>query len=132
MTVGMPGSGIGGLFYFCVVLWMPVHEAIQTVRGKSSAARWRQVGFHWGILGTILLTLWCEAALLDLGLEKLQEHHLATLLTRHAETGRGMFLGVGQFAALGSLITLCVIVVGASMAAAILTPWRSRRAQPVG
>jgi hypothetical protein len=122
----MPGSGIGGLFYFCLVLWMPFNEAIQTLRGRSSAARWRTVAFHWSILLTILLVLWGEAVLLDLGVSKLSASSWGGVVIGNANAGRGMFLGVGQFAALGSLVTLGAIIVAGSIASIVLDP-RLRR-----
>lgn len=122
MTVGMPGSGVGGLFYFCLVLFMPISEGIRTLRGRSSLARWRTVAFHWSILMAILLALWGEAFLLDLGLQQLRTRGVAHWVTGNAEAGRSMFLGVGQVAAIGSLITLACIVVGIAMLGFIFDP----------
>ena len=42
-SAGLPGTGIGGLFYILLALWMPVAELHATVRGRSSLARWRRV-----------------------------------------------------------------------------------------
>ena len=48
-SAGLPGTGIGGLFYVLLALWMPVAELYATLRGRSSAERWRRVGSQFGI-----------------------------------------------------------------------------------
>lgn len=55
MTAGLPGTGIGGVFYLLSALFMPFIELVFTLRGKSSIARWmlvaRQLLMAAGILG---------------------------------------------------------------------------------
>lgn len=62
MTVGLPGTGIGGLFYLLTAFLMPVRELGLTLRGRSTFARWRavvlQVALAGGILGGLWLTAW--------------------------------------------------------------------------
>ena len=68
MTVGLPGAGIGGLFYLLAGLLMPVREAWLTVTGRSSRARWRvvlhQFSITGGIAGGTLASGWLLAAVL--------------------------------------------------------------------
>jgi hypothetical protein len=49
MHAGLPGTGLGGLFYILLALWMPVAELYATLRGRSSRARWRLVGTQFAI-----------------------------------------------------------------------------------
>jgi hypothetical protein len=42
-NAGLPGTGIGGLFYILLALWMPVAEVGRALRGQSDPGRWRQV-----------------------------------------------------------------------------------------
>ena len=42
-NAGLPGTGLGGLFYVLLALWMPVAELWRTLRGHSSRERWRHV-----------------------------------------------------------------------------------------
>ena len=42
-NAGLPGTGLGGLFYILLALWMPLAELYRTARGRSSPDRWRQV-----------------------------------------------------------------------------------------
>ena len=62
MTVGLPGAGIGGLFYLLTAFLMPVRELGLTLRGRSSVKRWRgvvlQVGLAAGIIGGLWVTAW--------------------------------------------------------------------------
>lgn len=64
MVVGLPGTGIGGLFYLGMAILMPFHEAVRTLRGKSSWARWRFIGLQWALVSSILASLWIAMWLL--------------------------------------------------------------------
>jgi hypothetical protein len=59
MFAGLPGMGVGTLFYVVIALWMPVHELGRTMKGESSIARWRivavQFSFAVGIIASITL-----------------------------------------------------------------------------
>jgi hypothetical protein len=65
MTAGLPGTGIGGLFYLLLVFWMPCRELCLLVRGKSSARRWRAIGFFLAMTAAIIVTTWGEAWVLS-------------------------------------------------------------------
>ncbi|WP_299050184.1 hypothetical protein [uncultured Nocardioides sp.] len=41
MTAGLPGTGLGGLFYLLLALYMPLHELVRTLQGRGSRERWR-------------------------------------------------------------------------------------------
>ncbi len=43
MITGLPGTGIGGLFYLLLGLWMPFQEALDRFRGRSNPFRRRVV-----------------------------------------------------------------------------------------
>lgn len=57
MFAGLPGIGVGTLFYVLAALWMPFRELGRTLRGDFSAARWRlamvQVSFAFAIMASI-------------------------------------------------------------------------------
>jgi|ERR1035437_3350920 hypothetical protein len=57
MTVGLPGTGLGGFYYILLVAVMPAREAYLTARGRSSVARWKTVGYHLAMVGGILAAL---------------------------------------------------------------------------
>jgi hypothetical protein len=58
MTVGLPGTGIGGFFYLISALVMPAHELIFLIRGRSSLARWKIVGRQTAIAMGIIAGIW--------------------------------------------------------------------------
>ena len=43
MFAGLPGIGVGTLFYVLLAFAMPFTEAIRLMRGQSSFARWRRI-----------------------------------------------------------------------------------------
>lgn len=60
MTAGIPGVGIGGIFYLASALLMPMRSLVATARGRGDEARWplalRQAGIALGILATLWVT----------------------------------------------------------------------------
>jgi tetratricopeptide (TPR) repeat protein len=61
MAAGIPGVGIGGIFYLVTALLMPVHELWLVARrepGAGSAARWRVITRQWSIAAGILVAIW--------------------------------------------------------------------------
>jgi hypothetical protein len=58
MTVGLPGVGIGGIFYLASAIMMPVRSFLATVTGRAHEARWRVALHQAGIAVGILLALW--------------------------------------------------------------------------
>lgn len=57
MSAGLPGLGLGGLFFILSALAGPLVEAGRTVRGRSSAAAWRQVGRQFAIAVVMIVTV---------------------------------------------------------------------------
>lgn len=57
MFAGLPGIGVGTLFYVLMALWMPLREIGMVARGQSSVARWKLIGtqlvFALGIVASI-------------------------------------------------------------------------------
>ncbi len=65
MTAGLPGTGIGGLFYLLLVAWMPFRELYLLVRGRSNPQRWRAIGFYTSLMVAIVVTTYFEAWLIS-------------------------------------------------------------------
>jgi hypothetical protein len=49
MSAGLPGLGLGGLFFVLSALVAPVVELRRTAQGRSSRAAWRQVGRQFAL-----------------------------------------------------------------------------------
>jgi hypothetical protein len=60
MTVGLPGTGIGGLFYLLSALAMPFSATIRTLRDKKHQPKWRvalaQFGLGCAMLAVLAIT----------------------------------------------------------------------------
>ena len=48
-NAGLPGTGLGGLFYVLLALVMPLAELYRTARGRGSRERWRQAGTQFAL-----------------------------------------------------------------------------------
>ena len=58
MTVGLPGAGIGGLFYLASTLLVPLRSLVRRLRGRPDVVTWRgQMHVVLLALG-ILVSLW--------------------------------------------------------------------------
>jgi hypothetical protein len=64
---GVPGTGLGGIFYVLLVIWMVLRESWLLAAGLSSPGRWVKIAWLGSLAGTIVTALWAEAlALKDL------------------------------------------------------------------
>ena len=84
MTVGLPGVGLGGIFYLLSAVLMPVREAVRLGRGSTAGRRRivvRQSVLAAGILGSLWATGWL------LG-------HLITAAS-HSRVGASLFVRQG-------------------------------------
>jgi hypothetical protein len=70
MTAGIPGAGIGGLFYLVGALAAPLREAVRALRGHPLPRQWplvsRQFLLANVILGSLATTGWLLASLAEL------------------------------------------------------------------
>lgn len=120
MTAGLPGTGIGGLFYLLLVFWMPCRELYLLVQGKSSAKRWRAISFYFALTAAIIVTTYAEA------------WALSQVVTRIAR-GLGITLAQGQgyhllaatsiIMSLGSLVAVLLAV----QALRLIVRWSDNR-----
>jgi hypothetical protein len=70
MFAGLPGIGVGTLFYVLMALWMPLRELPRLMNGTSSVAQWkliaRQLFYASGIVATVMMAervlLWLMGA----------------------------------------------------------------------
>jgi len=57
MFAGLPGIGVGTLFYVLIALVMPVVELVKVVQGTSSLARWRRIIRQWIYAVSIVVSI---------------------------------------------------------------------------
>lgn len=65
MTAGLPGTGIGGIFYLFLAICMPAREFICTVRGKTNLKRWGFITLQLLIVLGIISAMGGEVWLLN-------------------------------------------------------------------
>jgi hypothetical protein len=66
MTPGISGVGLGGLFFIISALLAPIFELIQTIRGRSSLARWQLVVRQAAMAASIVFATTAALWLLEL------------------------------------------------------------------
>lgn len=64
MTVGVPGAGIGGLFYLASALTLPVRAALRSLRGEPVA--WGSVWRQAALAAAMLIAIWAAGWLIGL------------------------------------------------------------------
>ena len=82
MVAGLPGTGIGGIFYLLSAVCMPTREIPRLIRGKSSFRRWKLIMKQWGLSSGIMIGFWitgCVLAMIipsNMYLEKTSSHNV--------------------------------------------------------
>ena len=64
MNAGLPGAGIGGLFYLASTILLPIRSAWRRLRGRPDGVSVRQHLHHLGMVLGIVAGLWCAGWLL--------------------------------------------------------------------
>lgn len=105
MTAGIPGSGIGGVFYVIGALLLPVRTLYRQVRGIP--VHWAPVLRQFGLAVGILTGLWLAGMLLGLLLGPvLPAPHGRVAVAGHANVLRL----VSVFASFGTLLMVLLAV----------------------
>jgi len=123
MTVGIPGAGIGGLFYLLSALWMPFCESWRILRGRSSResrrAAGRQVCIALAIVLSMTATAWLVTRLLTIG-------QLVRAIQGNSTNDLQSLPRFLSYSALAvSLITLVTILASVSLLRLVVRPRRS-------
>jgi tetratricopeptide (TPR) repeat protein len=131
MMVGLPGSGIGGLFYLGSALWMPAHSLIRRMRGarvthENSPRDGRIVARQFGIAVLIIAALWMTGWLIGVVVIS-QPNSLGSL--GPAVASRGMPNALRAAAFYVSLTTLVVALLSVEIARLVVRPRPSLRRQ---
>jgi hypothetical protein len=60
MNVGLPGIGIGALFYLLLVFVMPFRELWKGLRGAPGPRQWPFIARQWAMAGAMGILMWFE------------------------------------------------------------------------
>ena len=131
MTVGLPGTGIGGVFYLLSALLMPFTEIVKTLRGKSSLADWRLVIKQLSLGLAILAAMWLlgliAANIFNL-FASVKPTHAGVLQNIHTHiTNTAFHLNIFHIAPiLMSIVTLSVILTLTNLLRIFIRPLASK------
>ncbi len=120
MFAGLPGTGIGGVFYILLTLFMPLRELYLTARGRGSVERWKFVGSRFFLFAGVIAGLWIQMVILH----ALVSSETSQLMSYAASGGAGVATA-GVFGQLGqagskllasgagmSLLALAIVIGG--------------------
>ena len=122
MTVGLPGTGIGGLFYLLCAFAMPIVEVVRNARGRRKNGSWRVAAAQFSLALAMFSVLAATGLFTDymLGLSR---EVLETYFPSQYAGQQGFTLGViPTFITLG---VLCFALLVIEITGAILI-WSSR------
>ncbi|MBI3776441.1 MAG: hypothetical protein HY273_13005 [Gammaproteobacteria bacterium] len=116
MNAGLPGTGIGGVFYLLCALLMPFYEVVKTLRGESNWRRWvlifKQLVMAAGIIGG----MWALGLVLGLLLEARPDHEWVQMAQDFHANVTGQLEHASKFnvfhvaPVIMSIITLSIII----------------------
>jgi hypothetical protein len=113
VTVGIPGTGIGGLFYVLAGLFAPLR------RTGSRSAAWYVAGLAMGVLAGIFATGW----LLGFLLAPAARPHLAAGVVSYIAPHKAQNI-VRWASILGSAVMLGAVLVSVQIARLVQKRWR--------
>lgn len=82
MTAGLPGIGIGGLYYLLLVLLMPLRELFLFFRGQSSWPRWRVIALLILIVSGMVAALRAQVWFISWVFSQFEMYHVISAQSR--------------------------------------------------
>src|SRR3954463_9154400 len=132
MFAGLPGIGVGTLFYVLMAFWMPVRELPRVIQGTSSLATWkiilRQMFYAVSIIVTVMFA---ERVLLALlGVSQVKPFSPATWL--HGELGMHASGSILAAPIMASILLLSTVLISVELLRVITAgvSQRQRERQP--
>jgi hypothetical protein len=110
MTAGLPGTGIGGIFYLLLAVYMPVCEFFKTLQGKSTLKRWGGVTVQLLFVVGILSAMWGEVWLLNRCLLWIGQQYHINILPIDGQFTFGRTKSMAYASAMASFISLTFVL----------------------
>jgi hypothetical protein len=130
MNVGLPGTGIGGLFYLLLAVLMPLHELWKTARGRSSVQGWSTAARQSSVAVAILAALWGEGWLIKRGWAWASARSGFQGVLSHLSSRGPLFPDNSHLIALASVMTLVAVLLFVHGAGAFLGLRPSKSPKP--
>jgi hypothetical protein len=123
MTVGLPGVGIGGIFYLASAILMPVREAVRLGRG-SNRGRILLVVRQTALAATILAALWATGWAVGHVIAAATPSPVALSRGRHASDATNVLKVSALALSLGTLALVLAMVQVARLVVRLRSPAR--------
>lgn len=101
MFAGIPATGIGGIFYLALVLFMPFKELWRAMKGESSAERWLFIASRWGLFAIVIAMMWVQALIM--------KWVMGTDMTKFMSAGASSLTGQKTTSIVGATLYLGVL-----------------------
>lgn len=130
MFAGLPGIGVGTLFYVLMAFWMPVRELPRVMQGTSSLATWkiivRQMFYAVSIIVTVMFA---ERVLLAaLGVSQVKPFSPATWL--NGELGMHASGSILAAPIMASILLLSLVLIAVELLRVITAALSQREPKP--
>ena len=122
MTPGVPGAGIGGLFYLASTLLLPFRSLLRRVRGHPDSMTTAQMAYAVALACGVLASLWTTGWVLAM---ILPDEVLASVSA--SGSGQGHVRTVLPVATFATAVTTLLVVLGAVELARLMQARRHRR-----
>lgn len=129
MTAGIPGVGIGGIFYLASALLMPMRSLASVLRGKPEDARWSLALRQAAIAGGILAALWATGLALGWIITSFIPH--GSTMVAGAAGGNEVRSVVKTGALILSLGTLAIVLAFVQLLRLVLPPRPTPASDPM-
>jgi hypothetical protein len=130
MFAGLPGIGVGTLFYVLMALWMPVRELPRVFRGTSSVKTWkiilRQLFYAVSIIVTVMFAERVLMALL--GVSQVKPFSPATWL--YGELGTRASGSILAAPIMASVVLLALVLIAVELLRVVTTAVSDRDPKP--
>jgi hypothetical protein len=110
MTAGLPGTGIGGIFYFLLAMGMPFCEVFRTIQRRTSLARWGFITLQLSFVFGILAMMWGEVWFLNHALIWLKEILHINWFSANWQFSFSRTRAVAAASALASFMSLMLVI----------------------
>ena len=130
MFAGLPGIGVGTLFYVLMAFWMPVRELPRLIQGTSSLATWKIIARQMFYAVSIIVTvMFAERVLLAvLGVSQVKPFSPATWL--HGELGAHASGSILAAPIMASILLLSSVLIAVELLRVVTAALSQRERQP--